>query len=274
MFINAIKKEILPFFFSGDIGKIDLHRGLLPKLTVKGDETITFAPINIKQSKLRNAYKAYYHNLKIAKDYDDGAYAKETCDNADKYASQIRNQADEERMKTLAKASNEARAAWKTQIDDLSRQIQEIAQRETELHDAKREFQKEQRVLQDEKIELEELKEELQARKARYDAANPAKIISVNALMDLFQTAIRKNQQTAIVRDRLQALDNILMDKFDTSFGNRIVTQTIDFVAVFVAAGGRLEDALDYQISTKILRKVIGSDDEESGLPKRTVPSK
>ena len=98
-----------------------------------------------------------------------------------------------------------------------------------------------------------------------YTPCSP-KFISVNALMDLFQTAIRKNQQTAIVRDRLQALDNILMDKFDTSFGNRIVTQTIDFVAVFVAAGGRLEDALDYQISTKILRKVIGSDDEESLL--------
>ena len=50
------------------------------------------------------------------------------------------------------------------------------------------------------------------------------------------------------------------------SFGNRIVTQTINFVAVFVAAGGKLEDALDYQISTKILRKVITSDDEEALL--------
>lgn len=77
MFINAIKKEVLPFFFPGDIGKIDLHRGLLPKLTVKGDELITFAPINIKQSKLRNAYRAYYHNLKTAKDYDDGEISKD-----------------------------------------------------------------------------------------------------------------------------------------------------------------------------------------------------
>ena len=49
-------------------------------------------------------------------------------------------------------------------------------------------------------------------------------------------------------------------------FGNRIVTQTINFVGVFTAARGSLNDALDYQISTKILRKVITSDDEEALL--------
>ena len=46
----------------------------------------------------------------------------------------------------------------------------------------------------------------------------------------------------------------------------QIVTKTMDFVAVFVKAGGKMEDALDYQISTKILRKVINSDDEEALL--------
>lgn len=56
------------------------------------------------------------------------------------------------------------------------------------------------------------------------------------------------------------------MEKFDLSFGNRIVTQTINFTGVFTAAGGTLDDALDYQISTKILRKVITSDDEEALL--------
>ena len=57
-------------------------------------------------------------------------------------------------------------------------------------------------------------------------------------------------------------LDNILIEQFDVSFGNRIVSQTVDFVAVFVNAGGSVNEALDYQISTKILRKVITSDDE------------
>ncbi len=99
----------------------------------------------------------------------------------------------------------------------------------------------------------------------KYTPTN-AKYISVTDLVALFQKAIRENETRKAVEERLDALDKLLMDKFDMSFGNRIVTQTINFVAVFVAAGGRLEDALDYQISTKILRKVIISDDDEALL--------
>lgn len=99
----------------------------------------------------------------------------------------------------------------------------------------------------------------------KYTPTN-AKYISVTDLVALFQKAIRENKTRKAVEERLDALDKLLMDKFDMSFGNRIVTQTINFVAVFVAAGGRLEDALDYQISTKILRKVIISDDDEALL--------
>lgn len=92
------------------------------------------------------------------------------------------------------------------------------------------------------------------------------KYISVSDLEKLFEDAIRANKHKKDVEDRLNELDGVLMEHFDMSFGNRIVTQTINFVAVFVAAGGKLEDALDYQISTKILRKVITSDDEEALL--------
>lgn len=92
------------------------------------------------------------------------------------------------------------------------------------------------------------------------------KYISVTDLIDLFKDAINSYKRKAEVEDRLAKLDSILMDKFDTSFGNRIVSQTVDFAAVFTAAGGSLEDALDYQISTKILRKVISSDDGEAFL--------
>ena len=92
------------------------------------------------------------------------------------------------------------------------------------------------------------------------------KNISVSDLEKLFEDAIRNNKHKKEVEDRLNELDGVLMEHFDMSFGNRIVTQTINFVAVFVAAGGKLEDALDYQISTKILRKVITSDDEEALL--------
>ena len=82
----------------------------------------------------------------------------------------------------------------------------------------------------------------------------------------MFAKAIADFSAKTEVEDRLEQLDNILMDKFDMSFGNRIVTQTIDFAAVFTAAGGKLTDALDYQISTKILRKVISNDDGEAFL--------
>ena len=92
------------------------------------------------------------------------------------------------------------------------------------------------------------------------------KFISVESLQSMFDEAISGYKQKAEVESRLEELDSILMEKFDMSFGNRIVTQTIDFAAVFTAAGGEIEDALDYQISTKILRKVISSDDSDAFL--------
>ena len=93
-----------------------------------------------------------------------------------------------------------------------------------------------------------------------------AKFISVEKLESLFSDAISNNKHRKAVVERLDALDAVLMKKFDLSFGNRIVTQTINFVGVFTAAGGTLENALDYQISTKILRKVINNDDDEALL--------
>ena len=90
------------------------------------------------------------------------------------------------------------------------------------------------------------------------------KFIPVEKLENLFSDAISNNKHKKAVIERLDALDTVLMEKFDLSFGNRIVTQTINFVGVFTAAGGTLENALDYQIYTKILRKVINSDDEDA----------
>lgn len=98
-----------------------------------------------------------------------------------------------------------------------------------------------------------------------YKAADK-KFIAVSDLLELFTSAIKRYSQKSEVERRLLELDNVLIERFDVSFGNRIVTQTVDFAAVFTAAGGTLEDALDYQISTKILRKVISSDDEEAFL--------
>ena len=94
------------------------------------------------------------------------------------------------------------------------------------------------------------------------------KYISVATLSSLF-TEAKKEKLEEVKKEvtaKLQKLDDCLIEKFDTSFGNRILQQSIDFASVFVAAGGKLTDALDYQISTKILRKVITSDDKDSLL--------
>ena len=79
MFINAIKKEVLPYFFRGDIGQISLFRGnpLPLKLLAEGDEALTFETVTVKNSKLKNAYRAYFRNLKTLKDYEEGEIPQE-----------------------------------------------------------------------------------------------------------------------------------------------------------------------------------------------------
>lgn len=94
-----------------------------------------------------------------------------------------------------------------------------------------------------------------------YDHKAQPGFISVEILQQLFEGAGEGKREQ--VEERLEAIDTVLMQYFDLSFGNRIVTQTIKFVAVYVAAGGSLNDALDAQISTKIIRKVLTSDNSE-----------
>lgn len=64
MFVNAIKKEVLPFFYRGDIRRIATFRQPTLRLTIGGDELETFEKRPIKNSKLRKAYKAYIRNSK------------------------------------------------------------------------------------------------------------------------------------------------------------------------------------------------------------------
>jgi hypothetical protein len=88
--------------------------------------------------------------------------------------------------------------------------------------------------------------------------------ISTEKLTKLFENAKNKTDVKKEVKSALDELDKLLVDRFDVSFGNRIVEQTNNFAAVFTMAGGELETALDYQVSTKILRKIITSDDHEA----------
>ena len=93
------------------------------------------------------------------------------------------------------------------------------------------------------------------------------KYISVEKLMSLFDEAKKQvNEVKKEVEKKLEELDACLMTFFDTSFGNRILNQIIDFATVFQNAGGTITDALDDQISTKILRKIITNDNENAFL--------
>lgn len=74
MFINAIKKEVLPFFLQGDINQVSLYRGQsLPyKLTLDGDEGKTFQKMHVKRARLREAYKKYYNNTSVKQEFEEG----------------------------------------------------------------------------------------------------------------------------------------------------------------------------------------------------------
>lgn len=74
MFVNAIRKDVLPFFYQGDINRIALFRGkeLPAKLTKCGDEEKTFEPFTPKRAKLRESYRNYLKKLDTLGQYDDG----------------------------------------------------------------------------------------------------------------------------------------------------------------------------------------------------------
>ena len=100
--------------------------------------------------------------------------------------------------------------------------------------------------------------------KTGYDPDIVAHFISFSALDKLFEKAINEYKEKEKVEKRLDEIDDILIEKFHVSFGNRIVSQATKFAAVFTAAGGDFDKALDFQISTKILRKIYNSDDVEA----------
>lgn len=171
---------------------------------------------------VQNAYSETKKHVMSAIDKADSirnsadTYSEEIRAAADTYADNVKKAADEERLKKLKEVANEAKAAWQTQIDDLSRQIQEIAEREEALHKAQRQLAKEKRFVEDEKEALDELKEDLQARKSRYDAANPTKIAKLET-----ELADERSKYTALLeryyelQKRLEALQ-VLMDTVKT----------------------------------------------------------
>lgn len=74
-------------------------------------------------------------------------------------------------------------------------------------------------------------------------------------LEDLLKRTQSGYNLSEIAANAFTELDNFIQDKFKIAFGNRIMKQIRLFVPVYMACGFSEFDALDYMLTTKILRK-------------------
>ena len=82
-----------------------------------------------------------------------------------------------------------------------------------------------------------------------------AQDINFSYLDNLFKTAMQENPISQSTLDKIDLMDNYVIEHFRIAFGNRIVSHMKKFVPVFVACGGDEIDGVDYFIAKKILRK-------------------
>ena len=91
---------------------------------------------------------------------------------------------------------------------------------------------------------------------AKFDAPKTETInISDDYFESLFDDAKKKNPISAEMLQKLDELDQYIIEHFRISFGNRIMRQIEDFVPAFIGCGGKEIDAIDYLVVSKILRK-------------------
>ena len=82
-----------------------------------------------------------------------------------------------------------------------------------------------------------------------------AQDINFSYLDNLFKTAMIENPVSQSTLDKIEQMDNYVIQHFRIAFGNRIVAHMKKFVPVYVACGGDEVDGVDYFIAKKILRK-------------------
>ncbi|RJX27590.1 MAG: hypothetical protein C4537_00490 [Acholeplasma sp.] len=79
--------------------------------------------------------------------------------------------------------------------------------------------------------------------------------MSSDYLMELFNQANKDHPLTIKAFENLEKLDAFITKAFKVTFGNRIMKQIRSFVPVYVACGNTENEALDYMVARKILRK-------------------
>ena len=83
----------------------------------------------------------------------------------------------------------------------------------------------------------------------------PAQDINFSYLNSLFKDAMEKNPVSQETLDKIEQMDDYVIQHFRIAFGNRIVSHMKKFVPVYVACGGDEIEGVDYFIAKKILRK-------------------
>lgn len=80
--------------------------------------------------------------------------------------------------------------------------------------------------------------------------------MDIEELLSLFEEAkSTKNKLTESDKKNISLVDEYLKE-MDITFGNRIMGQIDEFVPVYIACGGTKEEAIDYLLAHKILRKL------------------
>ena len=82
-----------------------------------------------------------------------------------------------------------------------------------------------------------------------------AQDINFSYVDKLFTEAIANNPISQETLNKVEEMDNYVIQHFRIAFGNRIVMHMKKFVPVYVACGGEEVDGVDYFIAKKILRK-------------------
>ncbi len=84
--------------------------------------------------------------------------------------------------------------------------------------------------------------------------------LSYTRLQELFSDAINDetNQLSMEEYKKFKTLTDYTYDMFEITFGNRIMRQIQLFVPVYVACGGKKEEALDFMFARKVVSKLEG----------------
>ena len=83
----------------------------------------------------------------------------------------------------------------------------------------------------------------------------PSQDINYSYVDSLFKQAMEEHTMGKEILDKIEEMDNYVIQHFRIAFGNRIVMHMKKFVPVYVACGGTEVDGVDYFIARKILRK-------------------